>query len=256
MIKDLQFEVNDPNPNPGDKWVGGFAINTNIGKRLQKLKDLNFRKWKIILSDGQTENTHVHWEHGNDLEITLYLDFNKIENCKEEKNIRLLYELIFQGLAVIWNVKGWDVDQLNQIHQEIIHEDYKVFVIVGKDHPSPDKNYKAQLYCELFPDYADYYVRFLSKGNKEYKSIKFLKGPLNPHMFFGVFNNFYWPDAENFIIGDFYKEIFIIFNISSNSFSTEFKPGDYTVEELKNYLQSFDHNIPKETRSKFKRFKR
>jgi hypothetical protein len=236
MIKSVRFEVNDPNPVPAGKWIGGFAIFTNIGKRLQKVKDLSYGRWKVFVSSGEPEKSHVHWEFKRDLEFILYLDFNKIENCKEYANIRLVYKLIFQSLEYVWRAKGWDKYTLESISSEIEKEGYKVSAIYGKDHPSPDRKFKIQLYCELFPDYSDCYVRFLHKG-RIHQSVKFLTGNLNPEMFYGYFTNYYWADNENFIICDFYKEMFYLFNVNSDTFSLEFRPNDHSLEQLQKQLK-------------------
>jgi hypothetical protein len=238
MIKYIQFEIKDPNPAPAGKWIGAFAIETNIGKRLRKVKDLSFRQWKIFLNNGEPEQSYVHWEFKRDLEITLFLDFNKIENCKEDSNIKLLYKLLFQSLEYVWVARGWDINTLQNIFSDIEKEGYKVSGIYGKDHISPDKKFKAQLYCELLPDYSDCYVRFLQKG-RIYKSIKFLMGNLNPEMFYGYFTNCYWADNDNFIICDFYKEMFYLFNVNSETFSLEFRPNDHSLEQLQEKLKRF-----------------
>lgn len=238
MIKNVYFEVKDPNPVPAGKWIGAFAIFTNISKRLQKVKDLNFRHWKIFLTNGDPEKSHIYSEFKNDLEITLFLDYNKIENCKEDAGIRLLYKLLFQSLEYVWQSKGWDINTLQSIFAEIENEGYKVSAIIGKDHASPDKKFKVQLYCELFPDYSDCYIHFLHKG-RIHNSVKFLKGKLNPQKFYGYFSNLYWIDNENFIISDFYKEIFYLFNINSDTFSLEFRPNDHSLEKLQEILKDF-----------------
>ena len=240
MISNVFFETKDPNPVPADKWIGAFAIDTNIGKRLRKVKSLSYRKWRIFISNGEPENSHVHWEFKRDLEITLFLDFNKIENCKEDANIRLLYKLLLQSMEYVWRAKGWDINTLQNIFSEIEKEEYKVSAIYGKDHTSPDKKFKVQLYCELFPDYSDCYVRFLHKG-RIHKSIKFLKGNLDPQMFYGYFSNFYWSDNETFIINNFYKEIFYIFNVNNSTFLVEFRPNDHSLEQLQDQVNSFQY---------------
>jgi hypothetical protein len=233
VIKNIQFILDDPDPNPKYKWVGGFAIMMNITRKLKKIKEISFSKWKIIISNGEIEDSNVSLENGKSLEITLFLDFKKISDCRKPKSVELVYKMIFDGLTVVWMSKNWNAEYLTAINNEIKSEKYKVNLIYGKDYQSPDKHLKAQLYCELFPDYADLYVRFINKDLKKQHDIKFLKGNLNPEMFYGFFINYHWPDSSNFVISDYHKEIFCVFNTKTNQFSLEYKPKIHTLEILK-----------------------
>jgi hypothetical protein len=248
MITSVEIYLGDLDPNPEDKWIGAFAIISNIGKRLKKLEEISYRKWRLTLADGQSDQSHIFWDDGKNLEALLFIDFQKIISCAEFQSIQLLYEMIFEALGQIWQVKSWNPDRLAEMHAAIKEENYKVSIIYGKDFPSPDKKRKAQFYCELFTDFAEYYVRFIGKGNKVHENIHFLKVDVDPDSYFMYFTNHYWNDKENFIVSDFNNEIFYIFNVNSGCFSIEYRPIDNSLEQLQNYVKAMQYGIPREER--------
>ena len=149
MISTVQFEVKDQNTQPAGKWIGGYAIITNISKRLRKIK-----------------------------------------------------------------------------------------------------------YLSLHPDYADLYVQFIGKGKKLHRSIYFLKGNLNPALFYGVFVNRYWQNDEQFIICDYSDEIFYVFNVNQNDYSMKYEPVNNTLEELKDYIKVFEKDTSVEETARLRKLRR
>lgn len=244
MISYVIFEIKDSNPQPAGKWHGAFAIITNVSTRLQKVRELSFRKWKIFITHGKAEESYVHDEFRRDLEMTLYIDTTKVRNCEEPENIRLLYEWIFEGLRYIWRSRAWNGEILDEMHAAIIKDDYKVVARVGKDYPSPNKLYKAQLYCEIYPQYTDLYIHFIGKGKKLYRTIYFLRGNSDPYMFYGVFSQHYWSDDNNFILCNYTGEIKYVFDVDKDDFNIVYDPINNTLEELQDYINAFKHDTP------------
>lgn len=238
--------MDDPAPNPVDKWIGMHAITENISMRLRRLKELSFHKWRIVLSNGGSKESYIYWEEPGEIEMKLFFNFNSIENCREPRMIKLAYELVFEALAVVWLVKGFNLDWLSKIHSEIVKDDYKVAARYGKDFPSPDKRHKAAIYCELYPDYSDCYVVFTGKKKAPLRRIKFLKGDIDPEFFLGFFTDRYWPDNDHFIISDTRKEIFYVFNIYNDEFIIDYKEVYDTADVLKNFLKAFQYGVPYE----------
>lgn len=244
MIRSVDFEVNDSFAN--GKWVGMYAITVNLIKRIRKLKGLSYNRLQLILQNGEPDQTTVDWENSRNIRVHLYLDFNKIVNCREPEQIKLAYKLIFDSLRVLWKLRGWQKEDLDKIYSQIVEENYEVSAVYGNAFHSRDKQHKVELYCKLMPDYAEHYVRFLNKKNQVLREVFYLKGGLNPIMFFGFFNSIYWRDNEHFFIVDMNREIFYIFQVSVDNFSIEFKPLYNSIEDLKNYVRAFDWNVSAE----------
>ena len=141
----------------------------------------------FILANGEISNSHIQWEGKKNMRIILFINFSEIKNCKEIKYVKLIYERLFMALSYVWDLKAWDSKELTEIFKDIKREDYRVFVTYGRQIYSPDKKYKAEFICELYPDYADVYVQLTGKRNTLDQRIKIIKTNLKSRICFLVF---------------------------------------------------------------------
>src|SRR5688572_14503970 len=68
----------------------------------------------------------------------------------------------FCTLILAWKAQGWNEGELTAIFENIAAENYEVSATHGKVMQSPDKQHKAEFYCELLPQSAKLYLQFIA----------------------------------------------------------------------------------------------
>ena len=247
MIKRLELSIDDHSFLPG-KWIGGHAIRVNIIKRLKKLEITHYKKFEIILSNGLPENSYIEYEDKNNIRVFALNRFDTIINCTDIQNVRLIYTMIFESLSVIWEKKEWDENSLIKIHGEIVKENYVVISAYGKPSLSLNKKLKAEIYCQLFPEYAEFYLR-INEKNKQKREILFFKGYLDPAFFLSFFNSLNWKENEYAVLSDYNKRVFFIFSAVDGSFQVEYSSVHSSIQENENFLKAFQFDTPDSNRS-------
>ncbi len=228
-------------------------IQYNFIRRLNKLRYVTYRRIDMSLTISNTiegKNIEVEWDDGKTANIVCSLSKNILNNLTSKENIIEIYKAVLNCFTVLWVKNHWEVCDLNLIYDEIGKENFLVSVIYGKAFFSPDRKYKAEFVCEVFPDYADYHLQIIEKKNHLKQKIKFLKGLTVIELFFGFFNNPYWRDNEHFFITDINKEIFFIINVNNGSCAIEYKPVYNSLEQCKNYVQAYQAYVTQEERLK------
>lgn len=219
-------------------------IQYNLYKRLTRLKYVTYQRINILLIDKKgKEDIQIEWDDKKSANLKVYLDPKLMTTITAIDSIAAIYDVLFECLEVLWVKYGWNVGDLKNMHLEIIGENFSSFLVYGKNLVSPDKKYKAEFFCELFPEYTDYYLNFLGKKGELINKIKFLHGHPDPSIVFGFYTNSNWRDNECFLLADINKEIFYLFNVKKDEFSIEFIPTYNSLEECKNFVLAFQANV-------------
>ncbi len=188
-------------------------IQYNLLKKLSKLKYITYRRIDITLSVNQAlRHLRIDWDDGKTSTISCTIE-HQFNDLTSMDGIAEIYQNVSHCLIVSWNKNNWNAKDIQNIINEIISEKYFVSVTIGKNHSSLDRKYKVELVCEIHPLYAEYYLDVSEKGNSFKHRIHFLKGTPIIDLFFVFFTKHYWHDNANFIIHDFNKEIFFVFDI-------------------------------------------
>lgn len=227
-------------------------IQYNITKRIKKLKYVTYRRIDISFVATKTteqKKAEVRWNDKTAV-ISCSLKEENLNDLNSNESIVAVYKSVFDGLASLWLENNWDFHDLGNMYNEIDLEGFFVSGKYGKTFLSPDKNYKAEFFCEVYPDYADYYLDFLSKKNVLKRRIKFLKGFPVIELVFGFYNTAFWRDTNSFSLQDGNKEIAYIFDINADTVSIEFSPKWNTLEVLKNYVGAFESSVSHNERKK------
>lgn len=226
-------------------------IQYNFIKRLNKLKYVSYRRIDISLSVGNTsgdQTVEFEWDDGKTASIIYGLNEDILGSLTSKENIINIYKAVLNCIKILWKKNNWDPDDLFSIYDEIEKNFFEVSVKFGKPFSSPDKKRTAEFVCEVFPEYADYYLQVFEKETQEKRKIKFLKGLTVIELFFGFFNNPYWRDSKCFFITDINKEIFFIINVDNDSCAIEYKPVYNSLEQCKNYVQAFQAGVTSKER--------
>jgi len=88
-----------------------------------------------------------------------------LNDLTKKENIVEVYKHLIKCLEALWTKNQWNLFDLKKNYQEIEKEDFRVSGVYGKTFSSPDRNHKAQFYCEMYPTWTDYYLEFLNKDN-------------------------------------------------------------------------------------------
>lgn len=222
-------------------------IQYNILKRIGKLKYITYRRIDINLCfDGCEEIT---WDNAKTAVIKVSAPKRLESSLESKETIVELYKIVFAGLKKHWQKNNWNLGDLNEMHNAIIKEDYKSHITSRKSILSKNRKRKAELYCELQPDYSDYFL-IISERRKELYRFNYLHGISDPGMFFGFFPNFYWIGDESVVLSDLNKEIFYVFDMTKGNFSIDYRPLYNTIEELKNYVKAYQAGLSPNERLK------
>jgi len=223
-------------------------IQYNILKRLRELKYVSYRRIDVVLTDVKEEGRRIEWDDKKTANIKCYVGLSFGEPVADKRSTQAQYRAIFNGLEVLWEANQWNVDDLRGVYSEIEQEDFASSISYGKTLASPCKKHKAAFFCEIYPEYCDYYLLFLGNKGKVEQRIPFLHGHPDPGIFFNFFSNRAWRDNQYFLLSDINKEIFYIFNVNEPTSSLEYRPLNNTLEECKNYVAAFQANIPNSER--------
>ena len=224
-------------------------IQYNIKKRLQELKYVSYRRLDILLVDTEGEDGDIEWDDKKTANMKCYIDPLRFISTSKESIVEV-YLAIFKGLRILWERNQWMADDLTEIYRNIEQDDFFSFINYGKVLVSPDKKHKAQFFCELYPQYADYYLLFFNSKGKVVQKVPFLHGHQDPDIYFSFFLNRAWRDNEYFLLSNNNKEIFNVFNVNESNFSLEYRPLNNSLEECKNYVAAFQANISSSERLK------
>ena len=217
-------------------------IQYNIHKRLKLLKHITHRRFDLHIAAGK-ERAIIEWDDKKTSVVKCFVQQEIIDSCKEKRSIITIYNEIFNGLKILWEKNSWSIVDLENILLDVRNDDYFSSIQYGKRLASPDKYHKAEFWCEIFPEYSDYYVLFLpAKGIGE-KKIKFLHGFQDPSIFFNFFQVQLWRDNQYFLLHDINKEIYFIFDVIRASFSIEYRPLNNSLEECQNYVNAFQAHV-------------
>jgi hypothetical protein len=218
-------------------------IQYNVHKRLQILKYVSYKRIDVCLVEAEVD---IMVERDDKKKATLKCRFERsmIEDVSEKKTIAYLYNLTFKCLMFLWSRNSWNVEDLDTIHSDIVAENYLSSIFFGKTLFSPDKNHKAAFLCELYPEFANYYLCFFERKGDPSQKILFLHGHSDPDLFFYFFSNRVWRDNDYFLLSNITKEVFYIFNVNQTDFLIEYRPLNNTLEECKNYITAFQADIP------------
>lgn len=228
-------------------------IQYNYIKRLNKLKYVSYRRIDIMIEVNDTteeEKIEILWDDTKTSKMICNIDKNVANDVSSLSCIIQVYKKVFNCLTALWKKNKWESVDLHSIFANIESEWFKVSITYGKTYLSPNKKHKAEIFCDIFPDYADYYLKILCKGSINVSKFKFFKGLTNIDFFFSFFNNYYWRDDSFFLITDINKEIFFLFNIEMGFSGIEYKPFDNSIEKCKNFVQAFQASVTQEQRLK------
>lgn len=228
-------------------------IQYNIHKRLRELKYVTYRRLDFTLIDENKGGAEIEWDDKKTANIRCYVDPVIIPSIEDKNGIAAVYTVLFDALKALWIKNNWNSEDLKNIYSEIERENFFSSRSYGKVEVSTDKKYKTKFFCELYPVYADYYLRFLGKKGEVVQEVKFLHGHPDPSIFFNFFPNRVWRDNEYFLLSDANKEIFYIFNVNSANFSIEYRPINNSLEECKNYVAAFQAKISQDERMRLLR---
>jgi hypothetical protein len=242
MIQQLNIEFDDEFENPNILT----PIRHNIRKQLEKFKYISYKKIDIKISMAVERNISIEWDDKKSATIACLADILP-DIGDDNKDTQELYNVIFECLKKLWAKSKWDIDDLDNVFEEIKNDKFSVS-IQSRTITSPDKKNKAGFRFEIFPNFSNYHLEFLSKKVK--RSILFFKGHPEPSIFLGFFSNHYWRDNEHFIISDFNKEIFFVFNIHQDSFTLEYSPKYNSIEKCKDCVKALQFDTPQEDRLK------
>lgn len=225
-------------------------IQYNIQKRLQELKYVSYRRLDVVLADAKDGDGKIEWDDKKTANIKCSVDLSLDAPVTDKRSIKSQYLAIFNGLGGLWERNQWDIADLNNIYSKIEQEGFASSTSYGKILVSPDKKHKAEFFCEIYPEYCDYYLLFWGNKGKLEQRILFLHGHPDPGIFFNFFSNRGWRDNQYFLLSDINKEVFYIFNVNEPTSSLEYRPLNNTLEECKNYVAAFQANIPNSERLK------
>ncbi|MDO6433191.1 hypothetical protein Q4E93_21455 [Flavitalea sp. BT771] len=231
---------------------GMIAARYNIQQKINTLHYCNYNRIEVILTSNKQEDPSrmgVFRDDGKRAHLQYYADEKAFRRPDGSTDLPQLYKALLAGLEILWEKKGWNTEDLREIYRKIEEEGFFVSVAAGKALTSPDKQCKAEFYCVLYPGYADYYLWFYNKKKKWERKIMFLKGHEEPALFFNFFQNRDWRDNEYFLISDWNKEVFFVFNVNTDAFTVEYKPV-HSLEMAQNKLKSFEAGLTQEERTK------
>lgn len=231
---------------------GLISVKYNIQQKLNDLSYCNYSRIDFVLTNNKQEDPGrmgVWWDEGKRADIQWYADEKTFRQPDGSPDLPHLYKTILSGLQALWEKKGWNVEDLRDMYRKIEEEKFFISVTFVKALTSPDKQNKAEFYCVLYPGYTEYYLWFYNKKKKWERKIMFLKGQEEPIAFFGFFQNRGWRDNEYFLLSDWNKEIYFVFNVNKDEFSVEFKPVK-SLEIAQNKLKSFEAGLTQEERTK------
>lgn len=225
-------------------------IQYNVYQRLHKHEYITCRRIDIILTESLVQgDIDVVVDDKRRVEIKSGIGGIDINHILENDGATV-YKVIFSTLRLFWRRNKWNELDIDQLSDEIKHTDFVSTISFSKKYLSPDKKTKAEFYCELFPEYTNYYLDFLNKKKELIRRIKFFKGHQDPLIFFGFFANKTWRDNDFFFLTDYNKEIYFIFNIYEDSFELEYKPTFNSLEKCKDYVRAFEPDISTKERLK------
>ena len=219
-------------------------IQYNVIKRLCKLKYVTYRRIDIAMVFGiETGKIDYTWGDDKATGITCILKADGSSDFTSVEMIKAIYDLLLLCFKDLWDKNAWDTGDVDRVFNDIDMGSAFATVTYGKTFIAPGRKHKAEFYCEVFPDYANYFFHLLGNKSSPGKKIQFLKGHTPIETFFMYFNNPYWRDNEYFILSDMNKEVFLLFNISADSVLVEYRPIIGTLEECKNHLRAFEWDV-------------
>ncbi len=217
-------------------------IEYSVYKHLKSLKYVSFRRIDIEVEAKEIIEAPSVF-HAHDIaRIKLSLGSDEMLTIQEKKTINTIYSKVFDSLKILWLEKSWSIEDLSRIHDQIPLEQLPCTMLVGKPVASKSKKYKAIVRCEVYTDYADYFVDFMEKG-KAVHSIHFLKGSPIIQLFLGFFHTRSWNGDDFFIFSDLNKEIFYVFNRKEEHFTIEYRPIYNTEEQCKRHVRAFEFDV-------------
>ncbi|PVD53793.1 hypothetical protein DC498_04595 [Terrimonas sp.] len=234
---------------PLHKCEGTPPIKYNLQKRLAQLRYIDYAKIEVLLG-SQGKHLHIEWEDKRSIIVYCEIDPSSISNLSTKSELEYLYSRLKEVFIAIWQKRSWPILDLVEIFKAIEESEYESTLYYGKYIMSPSRNFKAELYCELFPVYTNYYVVFHKKDNMLFQKIFFLKGISDPSLFFDYFQRRHWISEETFVISDLKNEMLYQFNVTSSDFSVVINPSSNSVEECENILKAFRFDIPPNERLK------
>jgi len=217
-------------------------VQYNFWKRLSKIAYVSYRR--IDFSFELIDESKIGWDDKKTAKLFYPIDRTVLENVNRPETIQKIYEKVIDGLKLFWKENKWDVSDLNSMLSSMQEENFDSTCIYGKTFVSKDKKYKAELFCHLYSEFTEYYLQFLDKKNSVTRRIKFLSSNPDPSIIFGYFSNLGWRDNDHFILSDMNKEIYFIFEINSDDFSTEIFPKFNSLEKCQSILSAFQKNTP------------
>lgn len=220
-------------------------IQYNYIKYLSRLKYISYKRIDIIIDAGNSElqQFNIEWDDGKSARVSVDIDRLDLDDLSSIESVVNIYNAVATCLIALWKKNNWNPNDIEGALTEIEKEKYRVSVIFGKKYTSPDKKHKAEFVCDIFSEYADYYLQVAINKNITRQKIKFLKGTPIVDLFFTFFNKLYWRDNEHFILHDFNKEIFYVFYVNDNNFSIEYRPIHNSQDQLENYVKAYSFGV-------------
>jgi len=209
-------------------------VKYNIQKHINVLRYCHYKRISLQVThdpDYEPSRMGLWWDDGRIADIRWHVDA-RVWRAKDGRlNLPSVYKTIVSALELLWGQKQWPVADLQELYQAMEGDGWFVKAPFGKISMSPDKEHKAEFFCDLYHDHADYYVIFSARQNKWRKRIKFLEGHEDPEVFFWFFANRQWKDNEQFILSDKNEEILFVFDVNKDDFSVEYRLQGEAVEE-------------------------
>ena len=209
-------------------------VKYNIQKHINVLRYCQYKRISLQVThdpDYEPSRMGLWWDDGRIADIRWHVDA-RVWRAKDGRlNLPSVYKTIVSALELLWGQKQWPVADLQELYQAMEGDGWFVKAPFGKISMSPDKEHKAEFFCDLYHDHADYYVIFSARQNKWRKRIKFLEGHEDPEVFFWFFANRQWKDNEQFILSDKNEEILFVFDVNKDDFSVEYRLQGEAVEE-------------------------
>ena len=209
-------------------------VKYNIQKHINVLRYCHYKRISLQVThdpDYEPSRMGLWWDDGRIADIRWHVDARVWRTKDGRLNLPSVYKTIVSALELLWGQKQWPVADLQELYQAMEGDGWFVKVPFGKISMSPDKEHKAEFFCDLYHDHADYYVIFSARQNKWRKRIKFLEGHEDPEVFFWFFANRQWKDNEQFILSDKNEEILFVFDVNKDDFSVEYRLQGEAVEE-------------------------
>lgn len=199
---DLRIEYNHPHAarfNPETRCMSemywSFLKEYDTGK---------VKKCTIQVSDqwGDKLNHYTNW--ADNKIINLDFDFKHYFGLGDEERKEKLLEAIHQGMLIIAQKKGWQIDPLLDAYAQCKEKGLVYTYYAGKSKTSPDRKHKVNFWCHWGLDKFELFWVLYDKADTEIRHRKFLTVPPTKGEF-AYYIKWKWLDPETVLLEDAYK---------------------------------------------------